>query len=70
MKFSVSSILWLLSGKNPILRLALHCVMGPGSYNSFIVLYLALRLFYALVFLGGNLFRVIRRGPLIYLTLK
>ena len=22
--------------ENPILRLALHCVMGPGSYNSFI----------------------------------
>ena len=57
--------------ENPILRLALHCVMGPGSYNSFIFRYLALRcLFYALVFLGGNPFRVIRRGPLIYLTLK
>ena len=27
-------------------------------------------LFYALVFLGGNPFRVIRRGPLIYQTLK
>ena len=62
---------WLLYGKNPIPWLALHCVIGPGSYNSFIFLYLALRcLFYALVFLGGNPFRVIRRGPLIYLTLK
>ena len=29
--------------ESPILRLALHCVMGPGSYNSFIFLYLALR---------------------------
>ena len=27
-------------------------------------------LFYALVFLGGNTFGVIRRGPSIYLTLK
>ena len=53
--------------ENPIPRLALHCVIGPGSYNSFIFLYLALRcLFYALVFLGGNPFRVIQRGPLIY----
>ena len=57
--------------EKPILRLALHYVMGPGSYNSFIFLYLALRcLFYALVSLGGNPFRVIRRGPLIYLTLN
>ena len=57
--------------ENPIPRLALHCVIGPGSYNIFIFLYLALRcLFYALVFLGGNPFRVIRRGPLIYRTLK
>ena len=53
--------------ENPILRLALHCVIGPRSYNSFIFLYLAMRcLFYALVFLGGNPFRVIRRGPLNY----
>ena len=57
--------------ENPIPRLALHCMIGPGSYNSFIFLYLALRcLFYALVFLGGNPFRVIWRGTLIYLTLK
>ena len=46
-------------------------MIGPESYNVFIVLYLALRcLFYAIVFLGGNPFRVIRRGPLNYLTLK
>ena len=57
--------------ENPILRFALHCVMGTGSYNGFIFLYLALRcLFYALVFLGGNPFCVIWRGPLIYLILK
>ena len=31
--------------ENPILWLALHCVMGPGSYNSLIVPYLALRCF-------------------------
>ena len=32
--------------ENPIPRLALHCVIGPGSYNSFIFLYLALRCFF------------------------
>ena len=31
--------------ENPILRFVLHCVMGLGSYNSFIFLYLALRYF-------------------------
>ena len=31
--------------ENPIPRLALHCVIGPGSYNNFIFLYFSIALF-------------------------
>ena len=55
---------------NSILRLVLHCVMGPESYNSFIFQKALRCLFYALVFLGESPFRDIQRGPVIYLILK
>ena len=42
-EFRVPSILGHYKVKTLSSGLCLHCVMGPGSYNDFIILYLALR---------------------------
>ena len=58
--------------ENSILWLALHCVMGPESYNSFIFqkALRCLQIVYFRVFMGVNLFLNIRHGPVIYSILK